>query len=236
MEENQTKLLFGVDLKGRRRRQIACVMSLAWLFERQTNGNIGWQCTVVKSQVSCALPSLKSGSKGAKKWMLVLVVQRWHTLLVDWQQGRHATKNFISVCHQSRVVRSCKCCFEELGSAKVAKHWKSKKICGMSIWCTGTTNRLVNFPFPNSTKSKVTWVALELGLLGKGLDSFQLENDCINWCLWMVCHPAKILICQILDNPIKQHPTSHFSNVSPDARLIVAKLGLFRSFQVSHVM
>ena len=98
MEENQTKLLFGVDLKGRRRRQIACVMSLAWLFERQTNGNIGWQCTVVKSQVSCALPSLKSGSKGAKKWMLVLVVQRWHTLLVDWQQGRHATKtSFLSV-------------------------------------------------------------------------------------------------------------------------------------------
>ena len=42
-------------------------------------------------------------------------------------------KNFISVCHQSHVVRSCKCCFEELGSAKVAKHWKSKKICGMSI-------------------------------------------------------------------------------------------------------
>ena len=37
-------------------------------------------------------------------------------------------------------------------------------------------------------------------------------------------------LSQILDNPIKQHPTSHCFNVSPDARLIVAKLGLFRSF------
>ena len=65
--------------------------------------------------------------------MPILVVQRWHTLLVDWQQGRYATKDFIFVCHQSHVVRSNKCWLEKLGSAKVANHWKSKRICGMSI-------------------------------------------------------------------------------------------------------
>ncbi len=65
--------------------------------------------------------------------MLFLVVQQWHTLLVDWQQGTHAIKNFISVCHQFDVVRSLECCFEKLGSAKVVKHWKSKKKCSSSI-------------------------------------------------------------------------------------------------------
>ena len=65
--------------------------------------------------------------------MLILVVQQWHTLLVDWQQGTHAIENFTSVCHQFDVVRSLECCFEKSGSAKVVKHWKSKKKCGMSI-------------------------------------------------------------------------------------------------------
>ncbi len=31
--------------------------------------------------------------------MLILIVQQWDTLLVDWQHGTNATKNFISVCH-----------------------------------------------------------------------------------------------------------------------------------------
>ncbi len=65
--------------------------------------------------------------------MLFSVVQRWHTLLVDWQHGTNVTKNSISVCHQFDVVRSLECCFEKSGSAKVVKHWKSKKKCVMSI-------------------------------------------------------------------------------------------------------
>ncbi len=42
--------------------------------------------------VSCTLHSLKKIFESGKNWMLILVVQRWHTCLVDWQQGTYATK------------------------------------------------------------------------------------------------------------------------------------------------
>ncbi len=38
--------------------------------------------------------------------MLILVVQQWDILLVDWLHGINATKNFISVCHFFYVARS----------------------------------------------------------------------------------------------------------------------------------
>ncbi len=64
--------------------------------------------------------------------MLILVVQQWDTLLVDWLHGTNVTKNFISVCHFFYVARSYKCCLEYLVIAKVVKHCKNKKKCGQS--------------------------------------------------------------------------------------------------------
>ena len=139
-------------------------------------------------------------------------------------------KNFFSVC----LILFCQelqMWPKKLSSAKVVKHCKNMKKCCLSIWCTGTINKLVNFVFPNSTRLKENWVTLELWLSGKGLVSFQLESDCIYWCLLMVCLPAKILLSQILHNTINKHPDSSFSNVSPDARPIVASWDCLSNFK-----
>ena len=165
-------------------------------------------------QVCCALHSVKITVKeGGKLDANFSSAAMAHTFSRLAAMDK-CCKNSIFVCHQSHVVRSYKCFFEKLGSAKMAKHWKSKKKGSVSIWCTGTTNRLVNFVFPNSTKSQETWVALELWLLRKGMVSFQLENDCMNWCLLIVCHPAKILKSQILDNQLSSFKIL-FSPMSP---------------------
>ncbi len=57
-------------------------------------------------------------SEMGKNWVLFLVVQPWHTLLVDWQHGTNVTKNFISVCHQFDVVRSLRMLFWKVGLSK----------------------------------------------------------------------------------------------------------------------
>ena len=160
--------------------------------------------------------------------MLILVVQQWKTLFVDWQHGTNVTKNFISVCHFFHVARSYKCWLKNMGLAKVVKHCINKKKCSYGTCCTGTAKKLVIFVFCNSTKSRKVGVALELRLLEKSVSSFQLENDCMNWCLLVVYLPAKILLSQILHNQIKKHADSFFFNVSPDARLIVTNLVLYK--------
>ncbi len=53
--------------------------------------------------------------------MLILVVQQWDILLVDWQHGTNVTKNFISVCHVLFLARSDKCCLENFGLGKGGK-------------------------------------------------------------------------------------------------------------------
>ncbi len=159
--------------------------------------------------------------------MLILVVQQWHTLLVDWQQWTYVTKNFIFVCHQSHVVRSYKCCFEKSGSAKVVKHWKSEEKCGMSIWCTGTTEGLVKFVFPNSTKSKENLVALELWLLGNVWFPFSLKMTVWIDAFWWCAILQRFYHLKYLTTQLSSIHFFYFSNVSPNAKLVVAKLGLF---------
>ncbi len=64
--------------------------------------------------------------------MLILVVQQWDTLLVDWLHGTNVTKtSFLSVI-SFKLPGVTKCCIEYLVIAKVVKHCKNKKKCGQS--------------------------------------------------------------------------------------------------------